>query len=71
MAKLSKQYYYTAKNKKKINCYHAFIPKRIVEKSNINEDDEISVSVYNGNILIQKASGDYHDYKEQRTEEDA
>ena len=62
MAKLVKQHYYTAKGEKKVFSYIATISKKILNESDINEDDEIVVTTQNGNILIQK-KGDCNDNK--------
>ena len=54
MSKLVKQHYYTSKGEKKVFSYIATVPKKVLKESNINEDDEIIVSAYYGEILIQK-----------------
>lgn len=54
MAKLAKQYYYTKDQGKRINCYHVIIPKKIVEKADIDENDEITVYEWYGDIIIKK-----------------
>lgn len=54
MAKLNKQCYFTSKGEKKVNCYHALIPKETLEKTNIKEDDEIEIKAENNKIIVQK-----------------
>lgn len=54
MPKLAKQKYTTAKGERKVNCYLVTIPKRVVEESEIQEDDEISVYQEYGMIVINK-----------------
>lgn len=54
MAKLNKQYYYTRNGEKKINCYHILLPKSIVKKAKINENDEIIIYESYGSIVIAK-----------------
>ena len=55
MAKLNKQYYYTANGEKKVNCYHVIIPKEIVTKTNITEDDKLKVYENDNKIIIEKS----------------
>lgn len=54
MAKLTKQKYTTAKGERKVNCYLAMIPKKVLEESDIQEDDEIIVYEHLGKIIIQQ-----------------
>lgn len=51
--KLNKNYYYR-KNERVVNCYYARISKEILKKTNINENDEIKISVENNKIIIEK-----------------
>jgi len=53
MAKLNKNYYYSKNGERKINCYLVNIPKEIVEKTNIG-DNEIKISIQNNKIVIEK-----------------
>jgi len=53
MPKLSKQIY-IANNEKRINCYTAHIPKRIVQEAEIDDDDEINIRVEYDKIIIEK-----------------
>ena len=54
MPKLSKQYYYSSKGEKKLHCYKLSIPKTIINKSDINENDEIKISTKGGKIVLEK-----------------
>lgn len=54
MAKLTKQYYYTANHEKKLNCYHVNLPKELVSKAKFEEDDELAVYEHYGQIIIEK-----------------
>jgi len=63
MSKLIKQKYTTVDGDRRVFSYLATVPKKVVKASNINEDDEIIVTEYEGNILIQKVNGENYDYK--------
>lgn len=52
--KLTKQYYYSAKGEKKINCFKINLSKELVEEAKIKEDDEIKIYVKNNKIIIEK-----------------
>ena len=54
MPKLAKHYYITNDGQKKINCYMANIPKELVKKAGIDEDDEINIREEYGTIVIEK-----------------
>ena len=54
MPKLAKNCYYNRKGEKKINCYVCNIPKEIVNKTNIG-DNEIKVSAKDNKIIIERA----------------
>ena len=54
MAKLNKNYYYNKKGEKKLNCYLVNIPKQIVDKTNIG-DNEIKISAKDNKIIIERA----------------
>lgn len=53
MAKINKLYYTTSKGEKKINCYNVQIPKRVVDKTDIGEN-QIKVYVEGNKIIIEK-----------------
>jgi antitoxin component of MazEF toxin-antitoxin module len=53
MPKLSKLYYITSKGERKINCYNVQIPKKVVEKTNI-QDNNIKVYAENNKIIIER-----------------
>lgn len=53
MAKFKKMYYYTSKAEKKLNCYYITIPKELVEKVNL-QDEEVSVKVEDDKLVIDK-----------------
>lgn len=55
MPKLAKNYYRTAKGEKKLNCYLIHIPKEIVKKTDITEQDEVRVYEKNKKIIIERA----------------
>lgn len=54
MAKLCKQYYYSNKGERRLNCYHTIIPKNIVKEAGIDDDDELSVFADYDKIVIMK-----------------
>lgn len=53
MAKLNKQYYYNARNEKKINCYKVNISKDVVNKTDL-KDKKIKVYAKNNKIIIER-----------------
>lgn len=53
MPKLSKLYYMTTKGERKINCYNVQIPKKVVEQTNIQENN-IKVYADNNKIIIER-----------------
>lgn len=53
MPKLSKLYYITSKGERKINCYNVQIPKKVVENTNIGEN-QIKVYSENNKIIIER-----------------
>ena len=53
MAKLVKIKYITTSGERKINCYSVAIPKRIVEKVGL-QDEEIMVYAKDNQIIIEK-----------------
>lgn len=54
MAKLIKMKYRTVGGDLKINSYNATISKKIVEKSGIDVEKEITVKAENGKIIIEQ-----------------
>lgn len=54
MPKLAKNMYTTSNGERKLNCYVCTIPKEVVEKSDIQEDDEIVAYEEFGMIVINK-----------------
>lgn len=54
MPKLAKQKYTTAKGERKVFSYLAPISKKVLKQSDINEDDEIAVYEWYGDIVITK-----------------
>lgn len=52
--KLGKQMYFTATGEKKINCYKINIPKVVVKKSEISDEDEIKVYAKDNKIIIER-----------------
>lgn len=54
MTKLTKQYYFTGKGEKKINCYHAHISKALADEAHIDDDDEIVIYALCDTIVIEK-----------------
>ena len=59
MPKLAKNCYRTAKGEKRINCYMANIPKEVLRKTNIMDDDEINIYAENNRVIIEKKIYDY------------
>ena len=53
MPKLSKLYYMTSKGERKINCYNVQIPRKIVEQTNIQENN-IKVYAEDNKIIIER-----------------
>ena len=53
MPKLNKLYYITSKGERKINCYNVQIPRKIVEQTNI-QDNNIKVYAENNKIIIER-----------------
>jgi len=53
MPKLSKLYYITSKGERKINCYNVQIPKKVVEQTNIQENN-IKVYAKDNKIIIER-----------------
>ena len=51
--KLNKMYYYK-NNKKEVNCYVARISKKILEQTNIQDNDDINIKAENNKIIIEK-----------------
>lgn len=54
MPRLAKNYYRTKDGGKKINCYMANIPKELVHRAGIEDEDEIAVYEDYGTIVIAK-----------------
>lgn len=54
MSKITKKYYYGKNGTRKINCYCANIPKEVLQKSCIKEDDFIRVYAKDNKIIIEK-----------------
>ena len=53
MPKLSKLYYITSKGERKINCYNVQIPRKIVEQTNI-KDNNVKIHAENNKIIIER-----------------
>lgn len=54
MPKLAKNMYTTSKGERKLNCYVCAIPKELVKKAGIEDDDEIVVYEQLDTIVIAK-----------------
>lgn len=54
MGKLAKQKYTTAKGERKVNCYMVAIPKKVVEQSCLEDNDDLAIYVDYGMIVINK-----------------
>lgn len=54
MPKLNKNYYYSRTGERKINCYIVNVPKEVLQKSCIKEDDFIRVYAKDNKIIIEK-----------------
>ena len=56
MPKLAKNMYKSLKTgERRLNCYMCNIPKVVVEKSDIKDDDNIKIYVKNKKIIIERA----------------
>lgn len=55
MPKLTKQYYFKRNGERRINCYHINLSKDIINKTNIQEQDELKISVIDNKIIIEKS----------------
>ena len=53
MPKFSKLYYITSKGERKINCYNVQIPRKIVEQTNI-QDNNVKIYAENNKIIIER-----------------
>ena len=53
MPKLSKLYYITSKGERKINCYNVQISKKVVQNTNIGEN-QIKVYAKDNKIIIER-----------------
>ena len=54
MARLTKIKYTNSKGERKINCYLATIPKAVVKKARIEDNDEVVAYEEYGRIIIEK-----------------
>jgi len=54
MPKLNKNYYYSRTGERKVNCYIVNVPKEVLQKSCIKEDDFIRVYAKDNKIIIEK-----------------
>lgn len=54
MPKLVKNMWTNSKGERKLNCYSVTVPKEVVQKTNINEDDELLVYSDSEKIIIEK-----------------
>lgn len=54
MPKLVKNHYYNAKGEKKVNSYFVSIPKSLVLKAGINENERVKVYCQGGKIIVEK-----------------
>ena len=54
MSKLNKNYYYSRTGERKVNCYIVNVPKEVLQKSCIKEDDFIRVYAKDNKIIIEK-----------------
>ena len=54
MPKLSKNYYYSRTGERKVNCYIVNVPKEVLQKSCIKDDDFIRVYAKDNKIIIEK-----------------
>ena len=53
--KLSKNMYTTSKGERKLNCYNIAIPKEIIKKTNIKEDEQLKIYAEEQKIIITVA----------------
>ena len=54
MGKLGKNLYRTSKGEVKLNCYVISIPKEVVAKTNITENDILKITAKDNKIVIEK-----------------
>lgn len=54
MPKLNKNYYYSRTGERKVNCYVVNIPKEVLQKSCIKEEDNIRIYEKDGKVIIEK-----------------
>lgn len=54
MAKLNKQLYTTSKGEKRVNCYTANIPKKVVKQTDIGDYDDVRIYAEDNKIIIEK-----------------
>ena len=55
MPKLTKNMYRSVKTgERRLNCYLIHIPKEVVSKAGIKEDDDVMVYAKNNKIVIEK-----------------
>lgn len=55
MPKLAKNYYYSKNGERKVNCYIATISKKLLDQTDIKENDDIKIHAENNKIIIEKA----------------
>lgn len=55
MPKLAKNMWTNSKGERKLNCYVIHIPKRLVDETNIDENDNIKIYAEKDKIIIEKA----------------
>lgn len=56
MARLTKQYYFSQKGERKINCYKINVSKELLKQTDIKEDDQIKIYAKNNKIIIEKCN---------------
>lgn len=58
MPKLAKNYYYNSKGEKKLNCYILHIPKDLLARSGISEEEEIKINVEDKKIVVERCNNE-------------
>lgn len=54
MTKLAKNMWTNAKGERKVNCYLVNLSKEIVNKTDIKDNDELTIYVNNKKIIIER-----------------
>lgn len=53
MQKLAKQYYYSQKGERKINCYKVNLSKELIKQAELDDNKEIIIIAEKNKIIIK------------------